>query len=105
VEEIGKILPAVLRTHLRGESAPLLELLVPLWPRIAGKEISSQAEPVAFEHGTLTLGTDCPTWSLQLGRMSDELRAEINCYFGCPVVKKVRVRCRRNSPWSVVRRP
>jgi len=71
----------------------VLEIVAPLWTRIAGKEIAAQSEPTAFEEGTLTVSTECPTWGLQLGRMAEELRAQINCFLGCPVVKKVRVRC------------
>ena len=91
MEEIGNILPAIFRTQLRRDSAPLLEILIPLWPRIAGKGIAEHSQPVAFAAGVLTLGTSCPSWAGQLRRMTEEIRAGVNSFLGCPVVKKVRV--------------
>ena len=91
MEEIGNILPALFRTHLRRDSAPLLEILVPLWPRIAGRGIAEHSQPVAFVAGILTLRTSCTPWAGQLRRMTEEIRAEVNSFLGCPVVKKVRV--------------
>jgi len=98
VEDVGKILPVLFRTQILRDSAPALQLIAPLWSRIAGKEIAGQSQPTAFEDGTLTLTAECPTWALQLGRMTDELCAQINCFLGYPVVKKVRVRCSSPLP-------
>ena len=92
MEEIGKILPAVLRGHLRHSEAPFLDLLAPLWPRIVGKGIARQCRPVSFFGGTLTLATSCPTWAAQLRQLSEQIRAEVNRYLGSDVVRKLRVR-------------
>ena len=101
MEEVGKLLPALFRTQLRRDSAPLAEIIAPLWPRIAGKEIASQSRPTAFVAGTLTLSTACPSWAIQLRRMAEEIRATINCVFGCPVVKRVRVQLSHGNPDSM----
>lgn len=98
VEEVGKILPALFRTHLRRDDAPLVEIIAPLWSRIAGKEIAGQSQPTAFVAGRLTLSTSCPSWAVQLRRMTQELRAAINCFLGCPVVKKVQVKLTTTTP-------
>src|SRR5205814_2803666 len=47
---------------------------------------------LAFEAGTLTLGTSCPSWAGELRPMADELRAAINVFLGCSLVKRVHVR-------------
>jgi hypothetical protein len=91
VEEIGKILPAVFKRHVRQSEPALVELLAPLWPRLVGKAIARQSRPVAFEAGTLRVATACPTWAAQLRQLAEEIRAEINGHLGGQVVKKLRV--------------
>lgn len=91
MEEVGKILPAVLRRELRRNEPRLVEILAPLWPRVVGKGIARQTRPAAFAAGTLTLSASCPSWAAQLRRMSDEVCARINSYLGEPAVKKLRV--------------
>jgi hypothetical protein len=92
VEEIGKILPAVFKRHVRQSEPALVELLASLWPRLVGKAIARQSRPVAFEAGMLQVATSCPTWAAQLRLLAEEIRAEINGHLGGPVVKKLRVR-------------
>jgi predicted nucleic acid-binding Zn ribbon protein len=91
VEEIGKILPAVFKRHVRQSEPALVELLAPLWPRLVGKAIARQSRPVAFEAGTLRVATSCPTWAVQLGQLAEEVRLGINGQLGAPLVKKLRV--------------
>jgi hypothetical protein len=92
VDEIGKLLPFVFRKQIRRAEPRLLEILVPLWPRIAGRTMAQHSQPAAFESGVLTLTTDCATWGTQLRQMTEEIRAEINSFLGQPVVKKLRVK-------------
>lgn len=92
VHEIGKLLPFVFRKQIRRAEPRLLEILIPLWPRIAGKTMAQHSQPAAFESGVLTLTTDCATWGGQLRQMTEEIRAEINSFLGQPVVKKLRVK-------------
>jgi len=92
VDEIGKLLPFVFRKQIRRAEPRLLEILIPLWPRIAGKTMAQHSQPAAFESGVLTLTTDCATWGAQLRQMTEEIRAEINSFLGQPVVKKLRVK-------------
>ena len=70
MEEIGKILPAVFKRHVRPSDPSRLELLASLWPRLVGKAIARQSWPVAFEAGTLRVATSCPTWATQLRRLA-----------------------------------
>ena len=93
MEEIGKILPAVFKRHLRQSEPVLVELLRPLWPRLVGRAIARQSWPASFEAGTLHVATSCPTWATQLRQLAEEIRAEINGHLGGPVVKRLRVRC------------
>ena len=92
MEEVGKLLPTIFRRQMRRENAHIVEILGPLWMRVAGKEIAEHSRPVEFAAGTLTLGTSCPSWAAQLRLMTEELRAEINKFLGCTVVKKLQVR-------------
>lgn len=92
MDEIGKILPQFLKRHIRGDRAPVLEVLAPLWPQVAGKAMARQARPVAFGDGTLTLVTGNPSWAIELRGLREEIRAAVNRALGRPVVKQLRVR-------------
>jgi len=92
VDEIGKILPSLFRKQIRRTEPHLLEILVPLWPRIAGKTMAQHSRPVLFASGELTLTTDCATWGKQLRHMTEDIRAEINGFLGQPIVKKLRIK-------------
>ena len=92
MDEIGKMLPQFLKRHVRGERAPVLEVLAPLWPRVAGKAMASQARPVAFAGGTLTLGTGNPSWAVELRALQEQIRSAVNGALGQPLVKQLRVR-------------
>jgi predicted nucleic acid-binding Zn ribbon protein len=109
LDEIGKILPAVLKRHVPQPGASLVELLAALWPRLVGKAIARQSWPVAFEAGTLRVATSCPTWAAQLRLLAEEMRAEINTHLGGPVVKKLHIRHEpipaREEPPAPVRPP
>jgi hypothetical protein len=91
MEEVGRIIPCLIGTHLRGGDSRLVEILTSLWPRAVGKGIAQHSRPVTFVSGTLTMAASCSSWASQLGQMSEELRAEINSFLGRPVVKKLRV--------------
>ncbi|PYV12717.1 MAG: hypothetical protein DMG23_00195 [Acidobacteria bacterium] len=91
VEEIGNILPAVLRKRVRQGELTVVELLAPFWARVAGKPIAQRSRPAAFKAGTLTLICNCPSWAGQLRQMEEEIRAEINSFLGKPIIKKLRV--------------
>lgn len=92
MEEIGKILPRILKKQVRCKEPRVIEVLAPLWPRVAGKAIAEQSHPLAFAAGTLTLAAGCSAWAAQLRQMTEEIRAEINSFLGGPVVKKLRIR-------------
>jgi hypothetical protein len=92
MDEIGKILPAWLRKQIRRADPHLLDILLPLWPRIAGKTMAQHSQPALFASGVLTVTTDCATWGTQLRQMTEEIRAEINGFLGQPVVKKLLIK-------------
>jgi len=92
MEELGKILPRVLKKHARGERAPVLAALVGVWPQAAGKAIAEQARPLAFSAGTLTLAVACPTWAAQLKGLREEIRGAVNQTLGRQLVRQVRVK-------------
>lgn len=99
MEEIGKSLPGILRGYLRRESPHLIEVLAPLWPRVAGAAIAQHSRPVFFSAGTLTVETASEIWAVQLCQMGEEIRAEINGCLGLPLVKRLMVReSRRLEP-------
>lgn len=91
VQEVGKILPVLFRRQVQRADPQLIEILAPLWSRVAGKAIARHSRPITFESGTLTLLTSCPSWATQLRNMAEEIRAEINGFLGGAAVKKLRV--------------
>jgi predicted nucleic acid-binding Zn ribbon protein len=91
MEEIGKILPKVLKPQLSRLEPPVVEVLAPLWTRVAGKALARQCRPVAFSTGTLTLATDDADWAEPLQQMAEEIRAHVNNFLGKPVVKHLRI--------------
>ncbi len=107
MEEVGRILPAALRRLGRIDKTRVAETLASLWPRVVGKSIAEHSGPVAFEAGTLTLAAVGESWTLELRRLAEELRAEINGFLGVSVVSKLRVE-RRDAwepPATTARRP
>ena len=92
MDEIGKLLPVLFRKQIRRAEPHLLDILLPLWPRIAGKTMAQHSQPALFASGVLTLHTDCATWGTQLRHMTEEIRAEINGFLGQPIVKKLRIK-------------
>ena len=93
MEEIGKILPKVLEPHLSRQEPPVVEVLAPLWIRVAGKALAKECRPVAFSGGTLTLATEDGDWAEPLQQMAEEIRAHVNNFLGKPVVKHLRILC------------
>jgi hypothetical protein len=92
VDELCKLLPRFLNKHVRGDQAPVLEVLTPLWPRVAGKAVAAQSRPVAFGNGTLTIAASSSPWSTELRGLHDEIRTTINRTLGRPLVKRIRVK-------------
>jgi len=93
MEEIAKILPRVLKQQVRGENPPVLELLGPLWPQVAGQALAEQARPAAFHGGTLTLMALSAPWATELRGLREEVRSAVNRALGRSVVKRIRVKC------------
>lgn len=92
MDELGKLLPRFLNKHVRGDNAPVLEVLAPLWSRVAGRAIAEQSRPAAFGNGTLTLAASSAPWATELRGLHDEIRIAVNRTLGRPLVKRVRVR-------------
>jgi len=92
MDELGKLLPRFLNKHVRGDQAPVLEVLTPLWTRVAGKAMAEQSRPVAFGNGTVTLAASSAAWATELRGLHDEIRSAINRTLGRPLVKRIRVK-------------
>jgi len=95
MEEVGKILPKVLKSQLSRLEPPVVEVLAPLWTLVAGKALAKECRPVAFSGGTLTLATEDADWAEPLQQMAEEIRAHVNNFLGKPVVKHLRILCVR----------
>jgi len=91
MEEIGKILPKVLQPQFSRLEPPVVEVLAPLWTRVAGQALAKECRPVAFSSGTLTLATEDPDWAEPLQQMAEHIRAHVNNFLGKPVVKHLRI--------------
>ncbi len=91
------MLPALFKGYLVPENPRVLELLVPLWPRIAGKAVAAHSRPVSFELGSLTVATSDPNWAKQLRGLSEQIKVEVNSFWGRALVNKVRIIEQKNS--------
>ena len=89
VDEVGKILPSLFRKEFRRDEPHVLDVLLPLWARIAGKAIAQHSRPTFFSGGLLVVSTDSATWNTQLAHMGEELRGGINKFLGCQLVGKL----------------
>ncbi|MHB8656121.1 MAG: DUF721 domain-containing protein [Terriglobia bacterium] len=92
MEEVGKLLPRIFKRQMGRKDPRLIEILGPLWLRVAGSGIAENSSPVAFVAGTLILETSCLSWAAQLRQVREEIRAEINNFLECSVVRKIEVR-------------
>src|SRR5262249_44605891 len=97
MEEVGKVLPAIFKNYMRHVEPPVVEILAPLWSHVVGKAIAQHSRPFAFASGTLRIVASCPSWAVQLRRMSEEIRMEVNRYLGRAVVRKLIVRHASNA--------
>jgi len=93
MEEIGKILPKILKPELSRLEPPMVEVLAPLWTLVAGKALAKECRPVAFSAGTLTLATEDSAWAEPLRQMAGEIQAHVNNFLGKPVVKHLKIIC------------
>ncbi len=91
MEEIGKILPSLLKPQLRSPEAPVVEMLVPFWGRVVGKALAGQCRPSAFCGGTLTLATDSAEWVAPVEQLAVEILRQVNAFLGKSVVRRITV--------------
>ncbi len=96
MEEVGKLLPTLFKRQWSRQDSRMIEILSPLWPRVAGKGIAENTSPAAFVGGTLTLQTTCASWAVELRRMREEIRSGINQSLGCSAVKEIKVQLAPN---------
>lgn len=104
MDEIGNILPGLFKKQMTRAEPHLLDILLPLWPRIAGRTMAQHAQPALFASGVLTLNADSATWGVQLRHMTDEIRLEINRFFGRSIVNKLRIKTVTQPELFLVRR-
>lgn len=101
MEELGAIIPKAIHKHVSPGQKPVLEILVPLWPRAAGRFIAQNSRPAAFDQGCLTLDVWSPSWETQLRALAAPLRACINDFLGYPAVTRLVIRLRVQGQASV----
>lgn len=94
MEELGAIIPKAIHKHVSPGRKPVLEILVPLWSRAAGRFIGQSSRPAAFDQGCLTLDVWSPSWETQLRALAAPLRACINDFLGYPAVSRLVIRLR-----------
>lgn len=87
MERAGKSLWNALR-RLADPEKPL-DLLVAVWPLIVGARLATHTEPIAWEEGRLKIAVSEPEWRQQLEPMTEELRRQVNRWWGRQVVQEV----------------
>ncbi len=92
MQEIGSLLPSVFKRQIQRGDPRLAQVLVPLWPRVAGAAVAQHSRPIRFGGGTLILETDGDGWAAQLQALSGEIQAQVNRFLGGPVIQRVKVR-------------
>jgi hypothetical protein len=83
----GKAVLAALRRAAEPEQP--LDLLVAVWPIVAGTRLAEQTRPISWEKGWLKVSVWDPEWQQQLERMPNTLRDRINKWWGARVVENL----------------
>lgn len=104
VEQAGKAVRAALKRVAGRERS--LELLQAAWPLIVGVRVAAHSWPRAWEEGRLEVAVGDVEWHEQLGPLRNDLRCQINNWWGATVVADLslvrarlpRAHTRRNTP-------
>lgn len=91
MQEIGKVLSLLFQGYFEPGNPRMIELLAPFWPRVAGKVVAAHSRLVSFESGLLTVAASDPDWGRELDGLSEQIKSELNSYWGRALVKKVRI--------------
>lgn len=105
MDEVGKILPSLIGRQIGSGEPQVLEVLISLWPRIAGKTMAQHSQPARFAAGVLTLAADGATWGTQLQYLAKDICAGINGFLGRALVKKLRIQVVAQASLFVPPRP
>ncbi len=88
MQRAGESLWAVLRRLPRPKNTA--EWLAAVWPVVVGQRLAAHTRPLAFAEGVLEVGVGESEWQAQLEGMTGELRAQVNTWWGCALVREVR---------------
>ncbi len=75
-----------------------VELLEAVWPLVVGQQLAAHTRPVTWNEGRVEVAVGEKHWREQLEGMTDQLRAQINRWWGSKLVGEVRI-----VPGKVVR--
>ena len=88
MERAAKGLWGVLRRVARPERP--LDLLAAVWPLMVGQRLAAHTQPVAWEKGSVVVAVGDREWQKQLEGMADEVRKQINRWWGSELVREVK---------------
>lgn len=96
MERAGKSLWAALRRVARPERP--LDLLAAVWPLMVGQRLAGHTWPVNWKAGRVEVAVRGEEWRKQLEEMREQVRTQINKWWGSELVHEVSfVRARHES--------
>jgi hypothetical protein len=89
MEHASKVLWNALRKVARPERP--LDLLVAMWPVLVGQRLAAHTQPVNWHKGRVDIEVTDPDWHRQIAGLGDEIRKQINRWWGTELVREVRL--------------
>jgi hypothetical protein len=66
-----------------------LDLLKAVWPVMVGTRLAAHTRPLAWSRGRVRIGVDDPEWERQLSSLTEDIRRQINRWWGTGLVQEV----------------
>jgi hypothetical protein len=96
MEHSSKALWRALRRVARPEEP--LDLLRAVWPVMVGPRLAAHTRPVSWHRGRVDIAVGDENWRRELAWLTDEIRSQINRWWGTSLVREVRlVKARRGD--------
>lgn len=102
MEQAGKALWRALRRVARPEKP--LDLLSAVWPVMVGPRLAAHTRPISWHKGEVGIEAADSEWYEQLASLREQVRAQINRWWGTELVQEVRVTLARR-PRSASKTP
>lgn len=89
MEHASQVLWSALRKVSRPERP--LDLLRAMWPVLVGQRLAAHTRPVNWHKGRVDIEVTDPEWHRQLTHLKDDIRKQINRWWGTELVHEVKL--------------